>query len=231
MARTCSLLRRRANLVDIGIRVRDGVAGYQFHSSTSSAGTFTQFALVPSYGLRSATAPDGPGDGNRGWTRFVFNPADYSLADGSPLWLKVYPVTTAGVVGSAEGPFMVLPYSPGSWDASRLVVPGEGNSFVNNDGVFAMDVPASAANGAPVLVSGFDDKIVHVYGTFSATLAIEGSLDSVVWSPLVSGITTAGFYSIASNVSYIRMAVTAYTSGPPAALIACRHSRAYGSVR
>lgn len=114
MARSLSLLRRRANLVDLSLQARPGVASYQFWWAANFDGAPALFETVPAAGKRSKTVAEfGYGDGNyRGQTRFLFNPADYSgLDDSKPLWLQIKPVSSAGVVGAAEALHLVLPYS------------------------------------------------------------------------------------------------------------------------
>ena len=112
MARSLSLVRRCVNLIDLSLQQRPGVASYKFFWASNFDGSFVQFDTVPAAGKRSATAANtSPGWGNRNLTRFIFNPADYSIPDNAPIWIQIQAVTVAGVVGPSEAMHLVLPYS------------------------------------------------------------------------------------------------------------------------
>lgn len=113
MPRSLSTYRRRANLVDIYLNARINVASYNFKRSANFDGAFVTFQNVPAAGFRSLTAQEPSfADGMfRDKTRFIFNPVDYSFVDADPLWLKIQPISTAGVVGTDESIHLVLPYS------------------------------------------------------------------------------------------------------------------------
>lgn len=144
MARSLSLLRRRAGLVDIGVRVRAGVSAYKFQSAANFDQAFTTFATVPMVGLRSLSAPEGSTDGNAGWTRFVFSPADYSLSDTAPLWLKIIPVDMSGVDGTAEAAHLVLPYS--TQPNRAVVVSGVAPGAASIAGSLELQLPGQCQN-------------------------------------------------------------------------------------
>lgn len=127
MARILSLHRRRSGLVDITFQAVPGSASYNFlWASNFDASTFTLFANVPvGSGLSSVSvAPPNSASGYfmdgssnfRGITRFVFNPADYSIPDTFPFWVKVQSIAvagagTAGVTGPASAPHLFMPYA------------------------------------------------------------------------------------------------------------------------
>lgn len=114
MARSFSLLRRRASLVDIGIRVRSSVSAYKIKAATNFDGVFSLIETVQAnVGKRSANAVESPTSDShyRHYTRFTFNPSDYSLTDTGQIWLTVTPVDLAGADGAEEARHLVLPYS------------------------------------------------------------------------------------------------------------------------
>ncbi len=112
MARSLSLHRRRANLVDLTLPVRSGVISYQFQVAANFDASFSTFETVSSAGKVSKSAADFlfEASGFRGKTRFLFSPVDYSIDDTKPFWVKIRPVTAAGV-GTAEAAQLILPYS------------------------------------------------------------------------------------------------------------------------
>lgn len=118
MARSLSLLRRRPHLIDLGIRTRANVARYKFEYALNFDASFTQFATVPATGYRSSSVPEVPiaASSHRGYTRFLFDPADYvgvgmDVNDATPIWVRIIPVSLAGVDGAAEAMHLILPYS------------------------------------------------------------------------------------------------------------------------
>lgn len=114
MSRSLSLYRRRANLIDLTIPVRDGVKSYEFYSATNFDGTYTKFDTIPASGKASKSMSDLAIDGSskfRGFTRFLFNPDDYTLDDKKPIWVSIKQITTGGTTGSAEAGQLILPYS------------------------------------------------------------------------------------------------------------------------
>lgn len=101
------------------MRRRPGVRAFRFKAATNwDAGAFTAFQDVPTYGIRSASVPDssyGVGRFDHAH-RFLFNPADYSVAvpavvDDAPIYVRVAPIDDAGVVGADEAIHVILPYN------------------------------------------------------------------------------------------------------------------------
>ena len=118
MARSLSVFRRRPKVVDLNLRARPGIKEYQFKAAANFDAAFILFDTVPFGGKMSAGIVDsGPDNGQfRGLTRFIFNPADYTATvpavdDTKPFWISIAPVTFAGVVGPAEAPHLILPFS------------------------------------------------------------------------------------------------------------------------
>jgi hypothetical protein len=121
MARSISIYRRRPNLVDLFVRQRPDIGSFQFKAGTNfDDAAPALFETVPSRGMKSISVPDDTGlvDSQfKGMTRFRFNPADYTVAvpavnDSKNMFIKIAPVTTAGVVGPDEAYHMILPFAP-----------------------------------------------------------------------------------------------------------------------
>jgi hypothetical protein len=116
MPRSISVYRRRAGLIDMNWPSRVNVKSYILKFATNFDGVFTPFANVPANGFKS------PNSGNsgatseqfRGKTRIVFNPADFTLNDLQPIWIRIAAVTIGGVVGADETIHLILPYQPPS---------------------------------------------------------------------------------------------------------------------
>lgn len=188
MARSLSLVRRRANLVDITIAARANVASYKFYAMSNYDGTPTLFDTVPIYGKRSATVVDSSyGEQFKNLTRFLFNPADYSLTDTSPIWLQIKQVATDGTVETDfEAAQLILPYSSqpnrpvvlkGSapsgtsiTDSLELQLPGQCNNLVLQvDGATDMQIafePGGPEQRVPALSTEFTN-FETVYPAFT----------------------------------------------------------------
>lgn len=118
MPRTLSIYRRRPGIVDITLPYRTNVSGYQFQASTNFNGAFSLFQVVPliGYKSRSVVTLNTQDSQFKNLTRFTFDPADYvasvpAVNDANPFWVRIAPIDLAGVVGTAEAPQLVLPYS------------------------------------------------------------------------------------------------------------------------
>jgi hypothetical protein len=113
MAKSLSVYRRRAGLVDLFLVSRAGAKSYLFKSATNFDVGAVAFQSVPQDGFRSPTAFDsGPAEGFRGRTRFTFAPVDYGFDDTKPIWVKIQQVNVDGTVGADEAFHLVLPYNP-----------------------------------------------------------------------------------------------------------------------
>ena len=119
MARNLSVNKRRVGLVDISFPERVGAKSYQFFAASNWDAASTAFQIVPAAGMRSLTAPDVSAVGSqfRGKTRFVFNPADYTLSvaavdDTKPFYLTIQQTNWDGTVLPVEAQHLVLPYNP-----------------------------------------------------------------------------------------------------------------------
>jgi len=91
---------------------------------------------------------------------------------------------------------------------------------------FNLEAMSSVATGT---AQRFDDHlygVVHVRGTFTATIDIEVSLDGTNYVKHGSSVTTAGLYSLPLHaLKAVRLRTTAYTSGTPSATLAGMNQR------
>jgi hypothetical protein len=116
MPRSISIVRRKANLVDLTIRKRAGITGFRFGAAVNFDAAFTTFITVPNYGLKSPSVPDVGyvGDQFRDMVRFLFDPSDYvatapALVDGAPFYLRVESRNPNGSFNPPEAMHLVLP--------------------------------------------------------------------------------------------------------------------------
>lgn len=113
MSRNFSVNRRRANLVDLLLPLNENTVGYEFFYASNFDGSYTSIATVPSSGLSSptvASVPDVPGQ-YRGYTRFMFNPVDYTIDDKKPFFLKTKSYSKVGADVSDTSHHLILPYN------------------------------------------------------------------------------------------------------------------------
>ncbi len=82
------------------------------------------------------------------------------------------------------------------------------------DGKFI--VPQAIDTGTPMNVEDVTDKEVVIAGTFVATFDVQISLDGSAWANAIAGATApAAAQSVAALAKFMRINVTAYTSGQP----------------
>lgn len=89
-----------------------------------------------------------------------------------------------------------------------------------------LTVPTSAAAGGAASVFRFRDKYVQVHGTFVATLQLEGSIDGNEYFPVGAPQSAAGVVAVPETIEFLRVRVTAFTSGEPKATFAGFDERA-----
>lgn len=118
MPRVISVDRRRNGIVDLSVRRRAGVKGFQFKASSNWDGAFTLFESVPNHGFKSATCPEAAyGYGRYDHVvRFLFNPTDYTVGvpavrDDTPFYILAAPINDDGSVGPNEAIHVILPYN------------------------------------------------------------------------------------------------------------------------
>ena len=92
------------------------------------------------------------------------------------------------------------------------------------DGKFI--VPQAIAAGTPMNVENMAEKEVVIGGTFVASLDVEISLDGSTWIKVITGATVpAAAESVLDLAKFMRVKVTAYTSGQPIVRIYGRTTR------
>ena len=117
MARDFSVIRRRANLVDLLTPIQAGVDGYRLDTATNFDGSYTARAtatvsgyLDPALAPRIATLPT---INNTNQVRFTFDPATFSLDDKKQFWIRLTPVTS-GTPGTSGAGLAVETYKTGN---------------------------------------------------------------------------------------------------------------------
>jgi len=83
-----------------------------------------------------------------------------------------------------------------------------------------LEVLTAVGAGKAENVFRFRDKTVQFGGTFAATLQLEGSIDGNEYVPVGSPVTAPGLVPVPYTVEFLRVRVTAFTSGTPAASVA-----------
>lgn len=85
-----------------------------------------------------------------------------------------------------------------------------------------LDVRASNATGNPARVSDLTSLTVQVFGTFTATVELEVSLDGTNFvAPTSMSFTAAGVKSLGGIVaSHVRVKTSGYSAGTPDACVA-----------
>jgi sugar phosphate permease len=78
-------------------------------------------------------------------------------------------------------------------------------------------VPTSVTQGAAAIVKGLEGKYIWLRGTFSATVAFQGSWDGTTWTTFQTGLTAGAFVAVPQPFTHVRADTTAYTSGTPVA--------------
>lgn len=112
MAKSISVYRRRAGLVDLTVAQRATARALIFKAASNFDVAAVAIQQVPKDGFRSPNAFDsGPAEGFRGLTRFTFKPSDYSLDDTKPMWLRIQQLNVDGTLGADEALQLVMPYA------------------------------------------------------------------------------------------------------------------------
>lgn len=143
MSRAFSIVRRRANLIDLITPVRPGVDEYRLKwaANFDTAAPWTQIVSCPSSGyldpvINPAVLHDVPGP----YVRIVFDPASFSIPDDLTFWMTFVPVTS-GAEGTESPPTMIL-----SEDARRamglITIAGNAPSGADVSDALQIDLPA-----------------------------------------------------------------------------------------
>lgn len=83
-----------------------------------------------------------------------------------------------------------------------------------------LEVPAVVGVGQAANVFRLRDKTVQVSGVFVGSLQLEGSIDEEDFEAIGDAVTAPGFISVPMTVAFVRIRVTAFTSGAPKATCA-----------
>lgn len=93
--------------------------------------------------------------------------------------------------------------------------------------VVPLDVKKSVATGTAAEVFRFRDKYVQLYGTFVATLQVEGSISGGEYFPIGAPQSAPGVIPVIETVQFLRLRTTAFTSGEPAGVMGGFDERAF----
>lgn len=87
--------------------------------------------------------------------------------------------------------------------------------------IYPLNVATAATGiGSAQRVEEMDEKWVQITGTFVATVSIETSADGVTYAQaIVTPPTAPGWYQIPMACKWLRVNVTAYTSGQAGAFV------------
>lgn len=110
MNRDFSILRRRANIIDLVTPIRPGVDGYRFDAASNFDQTYTTL-FTTTVGGHIDPVLNTPANVTQPLTnkiRIIFDPSNYSLDDSKTFWMRFVPVT-GGTPGTPGTGVMVLP--------------------------------------------------------------------------------------------------------------------------
>lgn len=118
MARSISVNRRKAGLVDLLVRKRAGFTGFRFGAAANFDSAYTTFETVPYYGIVSPSVSSAAvsyvGNQFKDYARFIFSPADYTttaaaLVDINPFFLRIEARNPDGSFATPEAAHLILP--------------------------------------------------------------------------------------------------------------------------
>jgi hypothetical protein len=86
---------------------------------------------------------------------------------------------------------------------------------------YPLQIPATVTAGATQTCRDLREKYIQIFGTFSATLSIEVSLNGGAdFFAVLTGLTAPGLHPIPYPATHVRVRTTTFGSGVPAAVIA-----------
>jgi len=91
-----------------------------------------------------------------------------------------------------------------------------------------VECPNSIAAGAALPCAGLVNKYIHVHGTFTATVSLEGrARGGATPSPwvVIASVSAPGLTAVPQPFAEVRCNVTAFTSGDPEAVLMGDNSR------
>jgi hypothetical protein len=89
---------------------------------------------------------------------------------------------------------------------------------------YTIDCPTSVSEGTPQRIEDLREKWVQVAGTFTATIAIEGTIDGSNWF-VVAAVAAPGAVEVPQTVRSLRCNVTAHTAGAPLVTLGAGNAR------
>lgn len=189
MIREFSVVRRRPNLVDVTTPRRPSVDGYRLEWAANFDGAYTALFTATNVGfvdddLRDKGHSMMAGDN----VRMIFNPANYSITDTQPFWLRFVPVT-GGAPGTATPGVLILP------DTS-----GRGTVIIAGNAPAGASVAASLVLHFPRLVE--DLRVVNNSDT---NVLMVAALDSDAEYTLKSGTSQHVLANLRGATSGIRV--------------------------
>jgi len=76
-----------------------------------------------------------------------------------------------------------------------------------------LEAPLGAGVGRAVNVFRFRDKTVQVTGLFAGSVQLEGSLDGIDYAAIGAPVTAPSLLAVPFTIEFLRVRVTALTSG------------------
>lgn len=141
--RQLSINRRKPHLVDLLITKTVGAYSYKLKWGTNfDTAVFTDFLVVPAAGYRDPAVDDSSNYtiyGDR--VRALFDPATFSIPDGSVWWLKVAPLDSTGAEMSVSPATMVLISNLGGAYFPQLVITGNAPNVADLAHSLEIDFP------------------------------------------------------------------------------------------
>jgi hypothetical protein len=140
ISRDFSVIRRKANLLDVVIPYVAGVDGYRLDWATNFDATYTNGIITATrVGWVDESLHNLPHQliTNSNVCRVIFDPANYSITDANPFWLRLTPVT-AGTPGTPGVGGLILPDGDGY---RMLALSGTAPSASSVAGSLRLDFP------------------------------------------------------------------------------------------
>jgi hypothetical protein len=118
-----------------------------------------------------------------------------------------------GVAHTLTGETAVVVLTFGDLGAiTAITITNPGSGYASAPSVTVAD-PPTGAGATKLVLSGGDRVSVGSSGTFVGTFKTEGSLDGSTWYDLDTSLSTVTFKQYANPLPYIRVNMTAYSSG------------------
>ncbi len=187
MNRTFSVIRRRANLIDLTTPRVYGVDSYRLKWSDNFDGSFTTFLTVSNTGYLDSNVNPYSVDAQPGSAvRMVFDPATFSIPDTAHIWLQLWHVI-GGVETQQSACTLILPEAAHK-GVGLLTLHGTAPSGADVSSSLQIDLPRLMTDfrfnneeGAVDLFVAFEDggpemRVAHGKEPFSSYLATQGSV-------------------------------------------------------